>query len=103
MNGWQTNWLLVPAALPKNAYFKIGGTWTNIAGLGWTNVGGTRYQASSSGTVSLPSPDGSGFQTYSLVITNTVQNTNSIFYSMGQLTGPTYSRLQQILRTGYRY
>jgi|GEM_PF-1006399 hypothetical protein len=86
-NGWQATWLPVPATLPANAYFKIGGTWTNIAGV-WTNVGGTQYQASSSGSVSLPTPGTNGQSvTYSMVITNMVRNTNWVFYSIGQLSG----------------
>jgi hypothetical protein len=87
-NIWQTTWLPVPASLPKNAYFKIGGTWINITGIGWTNVGGTQYQASSSGTVSLPTPGANGqVVTYSMVITNLVANTNWVYYSIGQLSG----------------
>lgn len=82
-NGWQTTWLPLPNPA-KNTYFKIGGTWTNIAGV-WTNVGGTQYQFGASG-VSLPSPDGSGSQTYNLIITNMPANTNWVFYSVDSIS-----------------
>ncbi|HEV2330504.1 MAG TPA: immunoglobulin domain-containing protein [Verrucomicrobiae bacterium] len=87
-NGWQTNWLHVPATLPPNAYFKIGGTWTIVPGLGWTNIGGAQYQANSSGTVSLPTPGTNGqVVTYSMVITNMFASTGSVYYAIGQLNG----------------
>ena len=85
-NGWQTTWRPVPASLPVGAFIEIGGTWTNIEGA-WSNVGGTRYEADNSGTVSLPTPGATNvFVTYSMVITNMVQNTNSVYCSIGQLS-----------------
>ena len=88
-NGWQLTWLPVPPILRPNTYFKIGGTWTNVAGIGWTNVGGTLYQASISGTAVLPAPGATAgtTATYSMVITNMVQNTNWVFYDISQLSG----------------
>lgn len=88
-NGWQITWLPVPATLRPNTYFKIGGTWTNVAGIGWTNIGGTKYQASSSGTVTLPTPGAAPgtTATYSMVITNMAANTNWVYYDISQLSG----------------
>jgi hypothetical protein len=75
-NSWQTNWLAVTAP-GSGSVIKIGGVWwyTNSV---WTNIGGAFYTNS-----------GSGFKiggvTYPLVITNRLQNTNYVYYSMNQI------------------
>jgi hypothetical protein len=71
LNGWM-NWSNVPAP-PKNAVIKIGGIWwyTNSV---WTNIGGTYYTNTGSGFTI-------GGNTYSLVITNRLENTNMVYYA----------------------
>lgn len=82
-NGWQSGWLNIPT--PTNV-IRIGGAWTNNAGV-WQNAGGRLY-TNLGGTYTLPTPGtNAGTATYSMVITNRVQNTNWVYYSIGQLSG----------------
>ena len=81
INGWQKGWLTIPSP-PSGAVINIGGTWTNSAGT-WELVGGRHYTNSGSG-FTLPSPGG-GTATYSSVITNRIQNTNYVYYSVNTL------------------
>jgi hypothetical protein len=71
VNGWM-NWSNIPAP-PKNAVIKIGGVWwyTNSV---WTNIGGAYYTNTGSGF-------NIGGNTYSLVITNRLENTNMVYYT----------------------
>lgn len=85
-NGWQTNWLTIPTSSPSGTVINIGGTWTNIAGI-WEIVGGRLYtNTGKGGGFTLPAPGSGTLTTYSMVITNMIQNTNWVFYSIGQLT-----------------
>lgn len=76
VNGWM-NWSNVPSP-PKNAVINIGGRWWYTNGA-WALFGGKSYTNTS----------GNGFViggvTYPLVITNRVENTNWVYYSMDQL------------------
>jgi hypothetical protein len=71
VNGWM-NWSNIPAPGKSNV-INIGGMWwyTNSV---WTNIGGTFYTNTGSGF----NIDGN---TYSLVITNRLQNTNMVYYA----------------------
>lgn len=75
-NTWQSTWTNVPSPASGSA-IKIGGIWwyTNSV---WTNIGGTYYTNTGSGF-------NIGGTTYNYVITNRLQNTNYVYYSMGQL------------------
>ncbi|HUE36768.1 MAG TPA: hypothetical protein VMO20_05210, partial [Candidatus Acidoferrum sp.] len=75
VNGWM-NWSNVPT-LGNGSMIKIGGIWWYTNGV-WTNIGGIRYTNTGSGFTI----DGT---TYSMVITNRLQNTNYVYYSMNQL------------------
>lgn len=82
-NLWQTNWLTIPTP-PSGTVINIGGTWTNIGGI-WSIAGGTRYTNTGSG-YTLPSPGG-GSASYSMVITNRIQDTNWVYYSINSISG----------------
>jgi hypothetical protein len=96
-NSWQTNWLNVPT--PGNgSVIQIGGVWWYTNNV-WTNMGGAYY-----------TNKGSGFSiggvTYSTVITNRLQNTNWVYYSMGQLSQNLFVDAQYVvlyLTNGWSY
>lgn len=76
-NGWQTDWFPVPRSASLGAttnVVKVGGTWTNVIGIGWTNIGGFFCTNTGSGwTV--------GGITYTAILTNRpANNTNRVFY-----------------------
>ena len=77
-NSWQNTWTNIPA-LGLGSQIKIGGVWTNSAGV-WSYVGGTR----------ITNTTGAGFNidgiNYQYVITNRLQNTNWVYYSINQLS-----------------
>lgn len=85
-NGWQTNWLSIPTP-PSGTVIRIGGTLTEVAGV-WQIIGGSLYTNKGSG-FALPSPGG-GTATYSMVITNRIQNTNNVYYSISTLNQSLY-------------
>lgn len=95
-NTWQSNnWLPIPT--PTNV-INIGGIWwyTNNA---WTVVGGTLYTNYGSGYTI-------GGVTYSQVITNRLENTNYVYYSMGQLAQNLFVDAQYVvlyLTNGWNY
>lgn len=83
------NWLPVATGTAgKTNIIKIGGTWTNF-GVGWTNIGGTLYSNINNSGWVLPNGDGTT-STYTQVITNRPESTNSIYYSMSILSGNLY-------------
>jgi hypothetical protein len=87
-NSWQASWLPVPTP-GAGSIIKIGGVWWYTNGV-WTNLGGTYYTNA-----------GSGFAirgiTYSQVITNRLENTNFVYYSMGQLTSSLFVDAQYVV------
>lgn len=78
-NAWQSTWANV-ATDPVNTtnIIRIGGTWTNSNGT-WSLIGGVNCTNIGTGWTI----DG---VIYHLVITNRLQNTNWVYYSMSQLS-----------------
>lgn len=98
LNTWQSNKWLPVSAPPSGWNIKIGGIWWYTNNY-WTNIGGAYYTNT-----------GTGFTingiTYPLVITNKLQNTNFVYYSMGQLTQNLFVDAQYVvlyLTNGWNY
>jgi hypothetical protein len=87
VNGWM-NWSNVPAP-PKNAVINIGGMWWKTNGT-WGVLGGTLYTNTGSGF-------NIGGTTYSSVITNRLENTNWVYYSMNQLSQSLFVDAQYVV------
>lgn len=80
-NTWQTTWLPIPTDPPAGTtnIIRVGGMWTNTAGV-WSQVGGLLYTniGGSGWTI--------GGNTYHLIITNRLQNTNWVYYAYNQIS-----------------
>jgi hypothetical protein len=97
-NSWQSNnWLPIPTPGPGSV-IKIGGEWWYTNGI-WTNIGRIYYTNAGSGFTI-------GGVTYAQVITNRLENTNWVYYSMGQLNQNLFVDAQYVvlyLTNGWNY
>jgi hypothetical protein len=96
-NSWQSTWLPVPTPASGTS-IKIGGIWwyTNSV---WTNMGGV-YITNTGGGFNIAG------NSYSMVITNRLQNTNWVYYSMNQLSSSLFVDAQYVvlyLTNGWSY
>lgn len=81
-NRWQTTWASVPTmgsgSMTNGRVINIGGVWTNTGGNNWIEVGGSNYTVNASKLII-------GGVMYEYVITNRVENTNWVYYTMNQI------------------